>query len=308
MSTSRNIERPYSKSDSLSIAVKDLDDLKTAVQLLETIPLAVKISNVIGKPIEFLLTNLPDGAKETINGLCHSALQTAADAALWSLENKPNSTASNTLHKLAVIASGGVAGAFGLSALAVELPTTTTIMLRSIADIARSEGFDLSELDVKIACLEVFALGGPSAEDDATESGYYAVRLATTEAINKYLSKELLEIAAKNTATQTAKISTIQGIRSFTLTPAQAGSFASKIIEKIAARFNIVITEKVAAQAVPVIGAITGATLNTLFIDFYQNAAKGHFIVKRLEAKYGNSLIKEHYDEIHKKTAKIGIT
>jgi hypothetical protein len=34
-------------------------------------------------------------------------------------------------------------------------------MLRSIADIARSEGEDLSDPEAALSCVEVFALGGP---------------------------------------------------------------------------------------------------------------------------------------------------
>ena len=44
-------------------------------------------------------------------------------------------------------ASGAIGGAFGLASVAVELPISTTIMLRSIADIARSEGFDVRDRD-----------------------------------------------------------------------------------------------------------------------------------------------------------------
>jgi len=44
------------------------------------------------------------------------------------------------LHKMFVATSGAVGGAFGLPALTVELPVSTITMLRSIADIARSEG------------------------------------------------------------------------------------------------------------------------------------------------------------------------
>ncbi len=40
--------------------------------------------------------------------------------------------------------TGGVSGFFGLAALPVELPVTTTLMLRAIADIARHNGEDLS--------------------------------------------------------------------------------------------------------------------------------------------------------------------
>ena len=56
--------------------------------------------------------------------------------------------------------SGGIGGVFGLAALPIELPVSTAIMLRSIADIARSEGHDISQVKTKLECLEVFALGG----------------------------------------------------------------------------------------------------------------------------------------------------
>ena len=56
----------------------------------------------------------------------------------------------------------------------MELPVTTTIILRSIADIARNEGESISENEVKLACL-VFALGGGSESEILTETGYYTV-------------------------------------------------------------------------------------------------------------------------------------
>ena len=80
------------------------------------------------------------------------------------------------LHKALVTASGAAGGAFGLAALPVELPVSTIIVLRSIADIARSEGEDLSHPEASLACLQVFALGGRSGSDDASESGYFALR------------------------------------------------------------------------------------------------------------------------------------
>ncbi|MBZ8465568.1 EcsC family protein, partial [Escherichia coli] len=81
----------------------------------------------------------------------------------------------------------------------------------------------------------------------------------------------------------------------------QTGKWLASLIEKVATRFGIVITEKMAAQVVPVIGALTGATLNTMFTDYYQDMARGHFIVKRLEKKYGNELIKAEYIKISSK-------
>jgi hypothetical protein len=49
-------------------------------------------------------------------------------------------------------------------------------MLRSIADIAQSEGQDLSDPETALSCVEVFALGGRAGSADASESGYFAVR------------------------------------------------------------------------------------------------------------------------------------
>ncbi|MGP4957566.1 EcsC family protein, partial [Pseudomonas helleri] len=61
---------------------------------------------------------------------------------------------------------------------------------------------------------------------------------------------------------------------------------------------------KFAAQAVPVIGALTGASINALFTDFYQDTARGYFIVKRLESTYGYEQIEREYATI-KNTSRI---
>ena len=77
-----------------------------------------------------------------------------------------------------------VGGALGLAALPVELPISTTILLRSIAEIAREEGEDLSAPDAAFACVEVFALGGQGAGEAAFESGYFAVRAALAKSVS----------------------------------------------------------------------------------------------------------------------------
>ena len=57
--------------------------------------------------------------------------------------------------------------------------------LRSIGDIARSEGHDLSLLEVRLSCLEVLALGSRGAGDDAAESGYWVVRGVLEKAVSE---------------------------------------------------------------------------------------------------------------------------
>ncbi|EPN3804082.1 EcsC family protein [Escherichia coli] len=263
----------------MSLEERELLDLEKAVKLLEQVTITEKMTQMVGKPIDYLMNKLPKGAEAQIYSLVEKALHKAADAALWSLNNEPNREASTKTNKFFAAVSGAVGGTFGFSALAIELPLSTTIMLRSVADIARSEGFDLDKVETKQACLEVFALGGPSENDDAVDTAYEAMQI---------LSKELSEIATKKASVNAA----------MNLTPTQTGKWLTTLIEKVATRFGIVITEKTAAQVVPIIGAFAGATLNIMFTDYYQDMARGHFIIKRLEKKYGSELIKSEYMKI----------
>lgn len=68
-----------------------------------------------------------------------------------------------------------------------------------------------------------------------------------------------------------------------------------RLITIVAERFGIQVTEKAAAQLVPAIGAAGGAIINTLFIDHFQDMARGHFIVRKLERKYGKEVVKSEY-------------
>ena len=264
---------------------KDREDLNQAVQLLEQETITERIAKVVGKPIDYLLSNIPDDYHDKLNDGVKVALEKAADAALWSLENEPHREASTLTNKILAGVSGAVGGMFGLSTLLLELPVSTTIMLRSVADIARSEGFDLADPLVKHACIEVFALGSPAEDDDAVETSYYAARGFTAQTI-QVLSAELAASAAQKTASN--------------VTPGQAAKWLAALIEKVAARFGVVITEKMAAQIIPIIGGVAGASLNVMFTDFYQDMARGHFIVKRLEAKYGEEVIKLEFNQAAK--------
>eukprot|EP01132_Coremiostelium_polycephalum_P020009 gene20009-23794_t len=244
---------------------EDYQDLKRAVGLLESPSLTARLSGMIGSPIESAVKALPGVVSKRINGAVAAALHSSAGAALKSLDNSPKKPASTRLHKAFAATSGAIGGAFGFAALFIELPISTTIMMRAVADVARSEGFDLGDFSTKQACIEVFAMGGTSQADDATETGYYMTRSFTTQAMQQLLS------------------------------PGQAGKWLAILIDKVATRFGFTISSKFAAQAVPVMGAFTGATINTLFTHFYQDMARGHFIVKRLEEKYGFEPIKDAY-------------
>ncbi len=58
------------------------------------------------------------------------------------------------------------------------------------------------------------------------------------------------------------------------------------------------VTEEAAAKAVPIVGAAAGGTINYLFMDHFQEMARGHFIVKRLEQKYGTAAVERAYRDL----------
>ena len=266
------------KKSGVTLTGTEIAELKAAKLLLESPGLAAKISSFVGTPIERGFALLPKQWNTVVTDATRKAIETALKVALWTMSGKANASntsPSNWWHKLAAGASGAAGGAFGLAALSIELPVSTTIMLRSIADIARSEGEDLKAADAQLECVQVLALGGNTKGDDATEVGYFAARAAMAKAVS--------EAAAHLAA---------QGIT-------QHGSPALvRLITQVASRFSIVVSEKAAAQAVPLVGAIGGAVINTLFIDHFQDMARGHFIVRRLERLHGADEIKRLYVEL----------
>ena len=250
----------------------DRRELQAAKRLLENPGFAAKVTNLLGYPIERALAAMPDGVNEKLGKATRYALSRATNLALFTLRDAPNEAASNVLHKFGAAASGGLGGFFGIPALLIELPISTTIMLRSVADIARSHGESLSDPDSRATCIQVFAMGGPNKSDDASESGYYAVRIALAREVTA-ATEFLVE---KTIAEESA--------------PALV-----RFIALVAERFGIQVTQKAAAQLVPIVGAAGGLLINLAFINHFQSMARGHFTVRRLEREYGEDTIEAEY-------------
>jgi hypothetical protein len=253
----------------------DLTALKEAKLILERPSLTARLANRLGAPLERGLAMLPKDWSETVHKATRSALLQALEVAVASLENTRSNARSQLLNKVMAGASGGLGGAFGLPALLFELPISTTLMLRSIADAARIEGHDVRESAVKLSCLEVFALGGRNPSDDAAESAYWAVRMAMSKAV----AEAAAYLAHRRVLDKSA--------------PA-----ILRFIAAISARFGIMVSEQAAAKAVPIIGAAGGAVINVLFMDHFQDMARGHFIVRRLENRYGLERVRSAYQAI----------
>ncbi len=268
-------DQPGMMAPLVGIGPEDRADLERAVALLENPGLVARLSDILGKPIDVVIDRLPSGAASTIDGATRGALRAALGLALSTLDTSRRGMARNRFHAIAAGAAGAAGGAFGLASLAVELPMTTTIILRSVADVARSEGEDLRNVQTRLACLEVFALGGRTTADDAAESGYFAVRTALAKAVNE---------AARYISRRT--------------TVEKGAPVIARLVAGIASRFNTVVAEKIVAQGVPVIGAVGGAAINVAFVRHFQSMARGHFIIRRLERGYGEAVIRESYDRI----------
>src|SRR5215217_5692439 len=260
----------------VALSEEDREALKRAVEALEAPSFAARLSAVAGRPIELLGQALPQAVSETASRATQVALTRAMRYALKTIPNE-SAAPEARLHRALAALSGAMGGALGISAVLVELPISTTIMLRAIARIAQSEGEDLKDPETALACLQVFALGGRSSSEHLHESGYFAVRAAMARS----LTQALHQVARRGVIDESA-------------------SALVRLLSQIASRFGVVVSQKVAAQAVPVLGAISGAAVNSVFVGHFQTLARGHFTVRRLERTYGKGTVRAAYEQIRR--------
>ncbi len=249
--------------------------LLAAVKKLEGKTLAMNIAAKMGMPVEVLLRLLPAGAQGQVGMAVDKALQACLHVALRFGGEADGTSASKRAHTWATAATGALGGFFGLPGLAFELPLTTTVMLHSIAGIARSQGEDLSDPAVALDCLSVLALGPEGKTDDVIESAYYTTRAGLAQVTREAAAF----VAQKGVSKESAPI-----LISF--------------LSRIGGRFGMEVSEKAAAQLIPIAGAAGGLALNVLFTDHFQRIAEGHFTVRRLERAYGPELVKQEYDRL----------
>lgn len=244
-------------------------ELARAVAQLEDVSLAARFSAAIGTPVEVLKNYLPGLAHTVLDGAVRRALVTAMQAALKTRPSaNPTPLPAAWFHRGLAAATGAAGGAFGLPGTLLELPISTTLVLRQIAAVAEANGESLDDPMIAAECLKVFALGGRSKQDDAAEAGYFAMRLALAE--------------------------TLKGAATRGLTAGLLPGF----LGAIAARFGGPVALKLSAQAAPLIGLAAGAVVNIAFLEHFRSIAEGHFTVRRLERLHGPVAVKAAYKEL----------
>lgn len=286
-----------SVSGQVLLTERERQFLAEAADYLENPAFLVRIANLVGKPAEALLHSLPDRARQLITDGTSAALRRGLD---WAARSVPSwagdpsngegvdsgkqegGTIGRLLHKhthTALTAMTGVGGGlWGLPGLAVELPATTLLMLRSIAQIAAEHGADLNDPATRLECLAVFSLGSQPLEE--MESAYFTTRLSlaltvrqASTFIGAHTAREVSDALVKGTA-----------------------PILVRLINTIAARFQVVVTEKVAAQAVPLVGAGLGAIVNAAFTDHFNRVARYHFAIVEMERRYGRDVVQAAYE------------
>jgi hypothetical protein len=264
-SAAREIATPLSRAHHQALA--------RAVHTLENPNFAARIADYAGAPINRVVSMLPRPASAGLSKAVEAAMRKCLKTAIGSLDPAPRPPATWFSTAIAGV-TGGVSGFFGMPALVVELPLTTTIMLRAIADIARHNGEDLATLEARLACLQVFALGARGAAVRG-DLGYFAARALMTRLTGNAAAYVVERGAAE-----------------------LSGAMVNSLVAEIVSRFSIVVSDRVAASALPVVGAVGGATVNVIFMNHFQQVAQGHFTVRRLEREYGAETVRLHYAEL----------
>ncbi len=248
--------------------------LARAVHTLENPNFAARLADYAGAPINRVVQMLPRRASAELSRAVEAAMRKCLKTAIGSLDGGPQSPPATWLSTAIAGVTGGVSGFFGMPALVVELPLTTTIMLRAIADIARHNGEDLATLEARLACLQVFALGARGAAVRG-DLGYFAARALMTRLTGNAAAYVVERGAAE-----------------------LSGAMVNSLVAEIVSRFSIVVSDRVAASALPVVGAVGGATVNVVFMNHFQRVAQGHFTIRRLEREYGAETVRLHYAEL----------
>ncbi|GGH32294.1 EcsC protein family protein [Cribrihabitans marinus] len=203
----------------------------------------IQLLNMLGGQAESLLDRLPREVRAGLGAASERALVLAMQAADGTRRAVPD---QKPWVDTAVTTAMGAAGGFGgLPSAMVELPATTTMLLRTIQGVAAARGFDPQAENVRFDCVRVFAAAGPLADDDGADLGFLSVRLTLS------------------------------------------GGAMHKLIATVAPRLATALGQKLAAQTVPVLGAVAGAGINFAYTRYYQQIAHVHFGLRQLAMDAG---------------------
>ncbi|QDH13754.1 hypothetical protein E3E12_05645 [Formicincola oecophyllae] len=219
---------------------------------------------------------LMPGLSERIQGAARKAIEGAYSVAILGLaEKRPGVTAPTqqaapgripsemreNLSQMAVAVSGALGGFGGFLTMMPDVGFTTLTIMREIAAIAQEEGEDLSSPDTRRACLEVFALEHYGTRPQQGEGDPDGISAGENKELGFFAARALLR-----------------------------GRPLVLLMAEVAGHYGLGLSRKLAAQMVPVAGALCGAALNSAFLAHYRAVARAHFTIRRLERNHGDAV------------------
>ncbi len=142
--------------------------------------------------------------------------------------------------------SGAIAGFAGVAGFVPDVFVTTLSIMRSVAHIAQAKGEDLAAADSRLACLMVFA--------SSPEGG---VGGAGAPDAGYFITRSALQ-----------------------------GRSLVMLLSEVAGRYGITLSQKLMVQAMPLVGAASGAGVNLAYMSHYRAVARAIFVIRRLQRKY----------------------
>ncbi len=203
------------------------------------------------------LTRLPGepSLAPQVQAAAQAALARAFTVAVLGLRPGAPPRAARIISRAAVGMSGAVGGFLGMAGLLPDVTFTTLAIMRGVARIAVREGEDLTTEQSRAACLEVFSL--------MPAPGEWTDERMDENELSYFSARMLLQ-----------------------------GGTVMALVEQVGARYGLVLSRKLALQAVPIVGAATGAALNDAFLRHALDLAEGHFVIRRLERHYGSDAVR----------------
>jgi hypothetical protein len=265
--------------------------IEKAFEFLEHPSFLLRLANAVGRPIELALESLPTKHQDIVHRASEAALKKGLAVMTGTIPKKTLnksfaevarvSRTKGRLHSLATFGLGAAGGFFGILSLPLELPMTTAVMLRSIASIASEFGMDLDDPQVQLECLYILSLGArPSDPDGAMNSAYWTSRTVFAKTVGEAVSF----MAGKSA------VEIMRGLET------RSAPMLVKFVATIASRFELVVSEKLAAEAIPIIGAVGGGIINAAFTDYFSEAARYHFGLRALENRHGRKTVEDYYN------------
>jgi len=216
--------------------------------------LMMKVINMAGSKVEAAVNTLPEKWQSQFNGIVESALTKSYNTATWTNAGiEPKGTIDKALRKL----SGDIAH---------RIAATTSGAIGGIAGAASSWA------EIPIAVTLIFR----SIQNIASEYG--------EDPSGEEVKMECLKVFGSG-----GPMNSDDGVDTSFIGArvSLTGASVQKMIAGIAPKFGAVLSQKLAAQTVPVIGAVSGAGINYTFITYYQQMAHVRFKLRKLAAEHG---------------------